>query len=244
MHGKLTKDKMAPAMPVNAPAYGKKPFYYKNARWLVFEYETEKLAAAELLPQPLVLTKTPTAGLVFAEYDSSTLGPYLEVIQTIKCKYGEEELFYIPHLYLNREAPILAGRELFGFPKKAAHIEIFQEEDLIAGHLERPRGFRLASGVARLEKPLGSQSQENSLGVLTLRVIPAPEPDKDLSLVELLRVNFVQTHTDSWAGVGSCSFTGASVLDPVHALPITKMRSTVYTVFDGILSHAQVLETL
>ncbi|MCS6925661.1 MAG: hypothetical protein NZ578_07150, partial [Candidatus Binatia bacterium] len=63
LRGRLTKEQFAFTMPVDAPLYQKPPFYYKDARLALFEYETDAEAAASILPAPLELTDTPTAAL-------------------------------------------------------------------------------------------------------------------------------------------------------------------------------------
>jgi acetoacetate decarboxylase len=47
-----------------------------------------------------------------------------------------------------------------------------------------------------------------------------------------------------WTGTGSCHFTGVSVLDPWHKLPIRQMVSSWYCVTDSELTEGRVLERL
>ncbi len=74
--GRLTMEKMGANIPVNAPAYGPGPIHYwKKARLLIFNYETDEEAAANLLPPQLKLTDTPTAAGFFNDMQWSTCGP-------------------------------------------------------------------------------------------------------------------------------------------------------------------------
>jgi|SRR6266576_1167623 len=50
------------------------------------------------------------------------------------------------------EPPMLAGREIWGFPKKLAAIDFKSERNMIYGTLERPAGIRIASLVMRPER--------------------------------------------------------------------------------------------
>lgn len=242
--GRLTKDKMGMTMPVDAPAYHRKPFYYKKARWLRFDYETDAECAAELLPEQLSLTDTPTASLSFADYPWSTLGVYREAILAIQTSYGDEELTYLTHLVLDKDTPILAGRDVYGFPKKMGCVEFVQDEDLTAAYMERPRGIRICSGVIRPEQPLEPPPDGTPLKVCALRVIPSPEKGTDHSLVELIQTDLVASSVEMWTGPGNCHFTGASVLDPWHRLPVKQMLSSSYMIFDFELSYGRILETL
>jgi acetoacetate decarboxylase len=244
LQGRLTKDNLAATMPVDAPAYHRKPFHYKKARWMRFDFETDAEAAAALLPEQLTLPDTPTASLSFVDYTWSSLGPYRESILAIQAICGGEELFYLTHLILDRDTPILVGREVYGFPKKMGHVEFVQEEDLMAAYVERPRGIRICSGIMRAEQPLEPLPDGTPLKACSLRVIPSPEKDKDHSLIELIQTDLVVSSVEMWTGPGSCHFTGASALDPWHKLPVKEMMSCIYMVFDFELGYGRVLETL
>jgi acetoacetate decarboxylase len=75
-------------------------------------------------------------------------------------------------------------------------------------------------------------------------VIPSPEKDKDHSLVELIQTDMIFSSVEVWAGPGNCHFSGASVLDPWHRLPVKNMIASTYTVGDFILPEGRILETL
>lgn len=209
-----------------------------------FDYETDAESAAALLPEQLTVPDTPTASLNFVDYTWSSIGPYHEAILAIQAVYGGEELFYLTHLILDRDTPILVGRDIYGFPKKMGHVEFVREEDLIAAYVERPRGLRICSGLMRVEQPLEPLPDGTPLKACALRVIPSPEKDKDHSLVELIQTDLVVSSVEMWTGTGSCHFTGASALDPWHKLPVKGMLSSIYMIFDFELSYGRVLETL
>ncbi|MEW6442896.1 MAG: acetoacetate decarboxylase family protein [bacterium] len=245
IRGRLTKEKMASSMPADAPAYHRKPFHYRKARWLRFDYETDPEAAAELVPAPLELPQTATASLTFADYTWSTLGSYRETILSIQALDGGEELPYLAYLMLNREVPVLVGREVYGFPKKMGVVEFFEEEDLMAAYVERPRGIRICSGVMRPEQSVGSPLPAgSSVDALSLRILPSPERDQEHSLVEIIRTGFVVRSMEVWTGPGNCHFTGASALDPWHKLPVKRMLGCSYLIFDAELAPGKVLYTL
>jgi len=47
-----------------------------------------------------------------------------------------------------------------------------------------------------------------------------------------------------WSGPGNCTFTGASVLDPWHKLPVVNMIASTYLVSDFFIEGGKILETL
>ena len=244
LKGKLTKAKMGTTMPVDAPVYHRKPFYFKRARLLRCDYETDAKAAAEIIPEQLSLADPPTAFLLINEYPWSTLGPYREAVLGVNVQFGKQPLHYLSHLMLDREVPVLAGRDIYGFPKKMGVVEFFQQDDLLAGYVERPRGIRICSIVLRPEVPLDSPPDGTALPTCGLRVIPSPEKDKDHSLVQLIHTDMTFSSVEIWAGTGNCHFTGASVLDPWHRLPVKSMLSATYLVGDFILGPGKILASL
>lgn len=242
--GKLTIDKMASAMPVDAPAYHQKPFRYKDAHMYIFTYETDEEAARELLPEPLSLTDTPSATLAFIEYKHSSLGPYREVTLSIDAIYKGEQMPYIAYLFLNEDVPILAGREVYGYPKKKSVIEFTQQEDVLGMYVERPQGIRICSAVLRDELVFSPIPDDSHVPQLVLRAIPSPEENKVHSLLELVKVDYVMDKGTMSNCTGSCRFTGESELDPWHKLPMRKMLLCSHMAFDGVLGYGQVIENM
>ncbi len=244
LQGRLTKESIAHTMPADAPAYHKKPFHFKGARLLRFDYETDPEAAAALIPDRLTLADPATAFLLINEYPWSTLGPYREAVLGVNVCHGAQTLHYISHLMLDSDVPILAGRELYGFPKKMGLIEFSQQDDVLAGYVERPKGIRICSGVFRPEALQAPLPDGTPLQTCALRVIPNPEAGKDHSLVELIQTDMILSSVELWAGTGSCHLPGISALDPWHNLPVKKMVNASYVVADFVLPDGKILETL
>ena len=244
VRGRLTKENMASTLPVDAPAYHKKPFYFKGARLLRFDYETEPEAAARLVPEQLRLGDPPSAFLLINAYPWSTLGPYREAVLGVNVLHEDRPLHYITHLMLDSDVPILAGRELYGFPKKMGVIEFAQQDDVVAAYVERPKGIRICSGVFRPESPVDPPPDGTPLQTCALRVIPSPEKGRDHSLVELIQTDMILGSVEVWTGTGSCHFPGISVLDPWHSLPVKCMVAAASLVADFVLPEGRVLETL
>ena len=244
LQGKLTKAMMGTTMPADAPAFHKKPFYFKRARLLRFDYETDPDAAAQLIPEQLSLTDPATAFLLINEYPWSTVGSYREAILGVNVLYGVRALHYLSHLMLDSTVPILTGREVYGIPKKMGVVEFTQHEDVMAGYVERPKGIRICSGVMRPEQPMDPPPDGTALNSCSLRVIPSPEKGKDHSLIEIIQADMVMSSVEMWSGPGNCHFTGASVLDPWDSLPVRNMIAATYSVTDFILTEGKILETL
>ena len=243
LKGRLTKERFAFSMPVDAPLYQAPPFHYKDTRAATFAYETEAEAVADLLPEPLEVSDPATAVLSLIEYPWTTFGPYNEAILAVLCSHQGRRISYITQIFLTTEAPLAAGREIWGIPKKLAHIEFTRENEHVMGSVERPKGLQICTGVMRPERPVDLGSNERTPTVC-LRVIPSPEYGAPPSLAELIEIESEQRPKDLWSGPGSVHFTGASELDPWHKLPVKAMRQCTYGVSDMDLGYGRVIEKL
>ena len=239
--GRLTKGRFGYDMPVDAPLYPKPPIYYKNVEALSFAYETDEEAAADILPEGLELTTPATASVLFIKYPFSTLGPYEEAILGIACTWQGDPKFYIAHIMLNTDSPFAAGREIWGYPKKLAHITLEMEGDLIYGTMERPKGNRICTGVMRPEVPVSTTEIVRGEAV-SLRVIPSPEEGAEPSLAELIELPSKITPLEAWQGPGSVEFISNSALDPWYKIGVKKMLGATYQRYDNILDYSKIIK--
>jgi acetoacetate decarboxylase len=229
VRGSLKKGQFGFSMPAYAPLFPKPPYYYKNATLMVFKYVTD-VSVARMIPDTVELADRPTAGLVFASYPSSNLGPYDEVVLFVDVLFKGRPFQFAAFLYVTTDAAMAAGREMGGYPKKIARIE-FLPGPAQTAVLERPAGLRLCTGTMRpeqLQTPApGPQKTAGPppplvLNYLTLRLIPSPQLDQPPSLVELLETQWSVNCSEVWIGPGSCQLTGASELDPLHWAPVVE----------------------
>jgi len=240
IRGTLTKERFGSSMPVNAPLFQNLPVYFRNARIALFQYVTDGEQAAELLPAALELTDPPTAVLALIEYPWTTIGPYNEAIQFLVCTHHGRAVQYVPHILVTTDVAMAGGREAYGYPKKIAHIEFVRENEILAGYVERPHGFRICSGVIRPERPLDPANLPLMPNVC-LRMIPALAGQQ---LAELIEVGSDMRIKELWAGSGSCHLTGVSDLDPWHRIPVRQTLSCLYAVADFELKEGRVLEAV
>ncbi len=231
-------------MPVDAPYYQAPPFYYRDARSLAVSYETDPEAAANVLPQGLELAHPVTARLMVVHYPFSTFGPYHEAILGVECLWQGDRRFYIVHIAVTTVPPLVAGREIWGYPKKLAHIDLSQEDEFVRGTVERPAGMRLVSVAARLERPPAVGTRVGGGGTLSLRVIPSVEQGTPPSLAQLIEVRNTETQThEAWSGSATLSYDTESDLDPWHCLPVRQMLVATYSRYDFTLPYGRVLHT-
>ena len=243
MKGRLTLDRLGYSMPSHAPAFQAPPYHYRNAQAISIKFETDPESALDVLPAPLELIEPAAANLSFYWYPFTTFGPYHEAILRLYARHEGKPLTYIAQIFVDTEPPMLAGREVWGYPKKLAKIGFERDKDMVVGWLERPQGVRLATAIMRPEQPAGALS---SNGPTTgLRIVPSAEPtDKRPALAELIAADTEHTIREAWAGPGSISFPDHSVLDPVDRFPVKRILKAVYMEYDIMLPAGRVIARL
>ncbi len=241
--GRLTLKKMGYSMPVDSPAYQAPPYHYRNAQAIAVKFETDLDAALEALPAPLQLIEPATANLSFYWYPFTTFGPYHEVILRLYAQHEGKPLTYVQQIFVDTEPPMLAGREIWGFPKKLATIGLARDRDMIVGTLERPAGVRLASMIVRPEQPIFNLP---SSGPTTgLRIIPAAEVGATRpACAELVAADTQHTIREAWEGTGSISFPDHSALDPVGRFPVKRILESTYMEYDIMLPAGRIIARL
>jgi acetoacetate decarboxylase len=244
--GRLTRSQYGATMPVTCPAVQSPPFYYRNAEMIIVSYRTSEEAALRLLPEGVELADPPTASVMVARYHFTTFGPYNEASLGIACNWQGGRRTYTANLFVDQEAPLIAGREIWGYPKKLAQIELVQEREQFMGTVERPTQNRLLTAVMRCVRNV-PEAEWESPPVLSLKVIPSAESDEP-AIAQLVECEFRLTPivgtdglSEVWSGPGSLTFNSPTSTDPWHELPVEEVSSCVYGRFNAYLPYGKVL---
>ena len=104
--------------PPMRPPFGGSPYHYRNAQAVSIRFETDRDAALEVLPEPLELIEPASANLSIYWYPFSTFGPYHEAILRLYARHEGKPLTYVQQIFVDTEPPMLAGREVWGFPEE------------------------------------------------------------------------------------------------------------------------------
>jgi acetoacetate decarboxylase len=241
--GRLTVETLGYSMPSDAPAYQAPPYHYRNAQAVSIKFETSPDAALDVLPEPLELIEPACANLSIYWYPFTTFGAYHEAILRLYARHDGKPLTYVQQIFVDTEPPMLAGREVWGFPKKLAKIGFVRDRDMIVGTIERPTDVRLATVVMRPEQPataLGSNGPTTGL-----RIIPSADPTTTRpALAELIATDSQHQLHAAFEGPASISFPDRSALDPVDRFPVRKIVKAVYMEYDILLPAGRVIARL
>jgi acetoacetate decarboxylase len=124
------------AMPLNDPAYPAGPYKFYNREFVVITYRTDIDKLRAVVPEPLEVTGDTVAYEFIRMPDSTGFGDYTETGQLIPVRFRTtdgtvQEGGYVHAMYLDDNAPIAGGPEIWGFPKKLASPKMSHEGDVV-----------------------------------------------------------------------------------------------------------------
>ncbi len=124
------------AMPLTSPAFPPGPYRFIDREFLVVTYRTDPDALRAVVPEPLQIGEAIVKYEFIRMPNSTGFGDYTESGQVIPVTFEGQAGGYVHSMYLNDEAPIAGGRELWGFPKKLASPTLRVEIDTLLGTLD------------------------------------------------------------------------------------------------------------
>lgn len=229
------------SMPLTSQAYPRGPYRFINREFLVIAYETDLDKLRELVPEPLEVTE-PIVKFEFIRMpDSTGFGDYTESGQVIPVSYKGKKGNYTLAMYLDDEAPIAAGREIWGFPKKLAHPSFHVSSETVIGRLDYD-GCQVASATMGYKyKTLDSNEVKKSLLVPNYLLKIIPDVDGSPRICELVEY-FLEDITvkGAWSGPAAINLF-PHALAPVADLPVRRVISGTHILTDLTLPYGKVI---
>ncbi len=247
-------------MPIAAPLYPPPPYEFRAARqtWVVYEADPAPIAA--LLPDGVRIDGDPAMCAAWAcHYPVSSFGPYLEAYVVVRVEVAGERFWYQPVIVTDAEAPMAAGREVWGYGKKLAHLTWSEQgsggpgtEQLVMT-VERPVGLRLMTLSMLPERmvdgsELSTLEAAEPLPTLSHRVIPAAEAGRAPLVDELIAVDVrprshrgADGRLELWRGRGAVELGSGSASDPWHVFRPTRVLDAFSACTDFVLPQGRVV---
>ena len=229
------------AMPLTNPSYPRGPYRFVDREYFIITYRTDPEALRAVVPEPL-LFGDPLVKYEFIRMPNSTgFGNYTESGQVIPVTYEGKPGGYVHSMYLDDDAPIAGGREIWGFPKKLAQPALTAEKDVLLGTLDYG-AVRVATGTMGykhhtldLDK-VGRALREPSF---LLKIIP--HVDCSPRICELVRYYLEDiTLKGAWEGPAALELF-EHALAPVARLPVREVISGVHILADLTLGLGEVV---
>jgi acetoacetate decarboxylase len=241
-----------PSMPAASPTYPRGPYRFLNREYLIITYESDAAAIREALPEPLEPDGSNTVLYEFIKMpDSAGFGHYVESGVVIPALFQGEAVNFTAQMYLDDEAPISGGREIWGFPKKYALPTLNEIQDTVVGTLVYG-GITVATGTMAYKtenllydvaaaKPKDSSSLLKKLGKTQVNLKLIPDVDGMLAIAQLVGYNLSDIALKgAWHGDARLHLV-PHVNAPVADLPVRRVLGGLHFIADLTLPYGRVL---
>jgi len=229
------------AMPLTSPAFPPGPYRFINREFLIVTYRTDLDALREVVPEPLLVTE-PIVKYEFIRMPNSTgFGDYTESGQVIPVTFEGRAGGYVHSMYLNDEAPIAGGRELWGFPKKLASPSMVVETDTLVGKLDYGSVRVATSTMGYKHRALDAAAVLAGMLAPNYLLKIIPHVDGSPRICELVQY-FLEDVTIHGAWTGPAALELAHhALAPVARLPVLEVISGTHILSDMTLGMGTVI---
>lgn len=161
------------------------PLTYTDSRWMAYIIRADQSAMQAICPEPIKVVDD-VIEFWYVIHKNTMIGPYMEMGITFAASVdaGDGQIYrggYYPYMYLSNDTPIFAGKEPFGFPKKAAYIAAFEHgtNNNYFNHLMERRGYILHTANGRYsDKPLSVRPTfygNTTYGRMNYRITTRPD---------------------------------------------------------------------
>jgi acetoacetate decarboxylase len=228
-------------MPLTSPSYPMGPYRFVNREFLIITYRTDMEALRAVVPEPLEFTEPIVKYEFIRMPDSTGFGDYTESGQVIPVTYKGVHGGYVHSMYLNDDAPIAGGREIWGFPKKLAEPTLRVEKDALVGTLDYG-SLRVANAsMGYKHKALDLAAVKASLEAPGFLLKIIPHVDGSPRICELVRY-FLKDITvkGAWSGPAGLELFDHA-LAPVAELPVREVISATHILTDLTLGLGEVV---
>ena len=236
------------SMPLSGPSYKHPPFRFVDREYLIITYKTDPECLRRAVPEPLQPDPSHTVLYEFIRMPNSYgFGSYTESGIVIPCVFEGEAVNFTSQMYLDCDAPIVAGREIWGFPKKYALPRLEVIQDTLTGTLSYA-GHQVAFGTMafKTEDVWCGGAHEEALRTkmsktqVNLKVIPHAS-GRGYDALQLVAYQLQDiTLKGAWTGEARLHLI-PHVNAPVADLPVQEVVGGFHCVADLTLPEGRVL---
>lgn len=205
-----------------APLYEAPPYAYRDATTVSTAVQFDGELVAPFLAPGLELAAQPVGVIAASSYPDTAFGPYNELAIFVRVSFAGQDFMYSPLMYADNEGAICAGRELWGFAKKAATMHWDGDREACRLTVER-QGSKVIELHYRAElQGRHAASALVDFPTLTLRLIPPHDGKGAADIAQLIsttnvkRLRTFQGAEARWSGTVDLTL-GDSTSDPVAA---------------------------
>ena len=232
------------SMPAVSPSYPAGPYRFTNREYMVISYESDPQLIRAQLPEPLEPLDAP---LVHCQWihmpDGSGFGSYTGASVVLPCRFDGAEVNFNAQMYLDDGAPVVAGREIWGYPMKYAQPKLEVAADTLTGTLAYA-GELVALGTMNYkhERAAGDAAAARTMlskTLVNLKLIPGVDGRPEICRLVGYHMTEI-TVKGSWHGAARLHLVPHANA-PLADLPVRRIVGAHHLVCDLTLPYGRVL---
>ena len=236
------------SMPLTAPEYGAPPRAYHDSKLVSITFKTTPEILRKLVPKPLAPNQDNLVTLYIGRFNTPDYkngaylfkgDSYLEAGFVVPASFEKQSGGYSLFLYLNKTAPAISGREIWGFPKKEADITMVEDKGNITITMER-LGAMLLKATFQLGEKVDPVPQRPPRARYNLKYIPSVKKNAPPDVMQLTSFMQVNTLKELYKGKAILQLGGTSV-DPLGDIPVLEIVKAELMVIDGTVDYGEVI---
>ncbi len=138
-------------VPAVSPLYPPPPYRYRDCPLMIVPFVAEPGVTRRLVPEPLQPNPDDVAYVAIGHMHNDRLGSTREAFIVVPSSDGTRLGNYSVFLYLENDACITSGREIWGWPKKLAEISFAENGDRVSAGVRRGGTELVRAGLEGLE---------------------------------------------------------------------------------------------
>jgi acetoacetate decarboxylase len=233
--------KRAFAMPLTNPSYPPAPYRFYNREYVIITYRTDRAALEAVVPEPLEIIEPLVKYEFIRMPDSTGFGDYTESGQIIPVRFKGVEGVYVHSMYLDDDAPIAGGREIWGFPKKLANPKLSHEGEVIVGTLHYGSILCAVGTMGYKHRTVDPAVVMHALSVPNFLIKIIPHVDGSPRITELVRYYLTDIEIKgAWTAPAALDLR-PHVMADVAGLPVLGIESALHCIADLTLGPGEVV---
>lgn len=229
------------SMPAASALFPPPPFEFRDNQILTFQFRTTPAAHRRLVPEPLA--PVPDAVLALYVGRLCVVEPmpfcYMEAALLVPVLHQGEPGLYVSHMYLDEALPIVIGREIWGYPKVPAMIDLREEDNLVMGRVDL-WGESLIRARLHGNIKIDPSQVEMPTTWYSLKLIPSPSAGARPEVAELVATPLATRVRSARGGHGELETMRVS-RDMLGDIPVLGIESAVFTITDFTLGAGKVV---
>lgn len=223
------------------PSLSYSQFHYKNSETLLITFQTSQEIIDQFVPQPLVANKNGLINLeiIVQKIDFGSEFVYNEMILSVPVEYNGVESVFHKLLYLNKFNPITTGREIWGFPKHHADINIQKDGQFISAIVSQGGNNIITLNAELGENIVDAAPVEHSIWFVHKKIPSIEKGEMDVDELNAVSIDSFKPYNTKT--IKSDLTINQIPNENVGTIPVLKIVKSIYFESDFILGFGETL---